>query len=138
MVKLEVYGDSLIDLADDVTEETRGPASKVMRKASLLMRDDMRRRVRRRKGQVSEPGQPPAEQSGELAREIRAVNTSVKGNVIRGGTEVGKAEDIPKVQSLEYGAVGDDGRVMKARPFMRPTEEAIQAEVDRMLREALP
>lgn len=138
VVRVEAYGEGLIDLADDIVDEHLPPARKAVRGASLLMRDKMQRLLRKRRGEVSEPGQPPAEQTGELAITVRALNTTVRGNVISGGVEVGKSDDIPKVQSLEYGAVGDDGRVLKARPFMRPTEESIEAEVDTMLRKALP
>lgn len=131
-IRVEVHGDSLIDMADDITDEEKPRVRKIVREASTMLRARMQRILRARSGEPSAPGQAPAEQTGELANSIREIGTTVRQNIVRGGVEVGKEEDIEKVQSLEFGAVGPDARILAARPFMRPAEAAVEARVSRL------
>lgn len=137
MIRVEVRGDSLIDLADEVTDETRPKARKAMREALNLFAAEIRRLLAIRTGEVSREGQPPAQQTGDLLRGVRVASVRVRGNTVMGAVEVGKHEDIEKVQGLEFGATGDDGRVLKPRPFMRPAEENVQTAVDKVLTEGV-
>ena len=132
MMRVEIYGDSLIDLADEVVEETRVPMLRKMRSASRLLADRVRQMLRSTGTGVSEPGQAPGMDTEELANSVRPIGTRVRGNVIRGGYEVGKEDDIEKVQSLEFGATGDDGRILAARPFMRPAEAQSEAAITKL------
>lgn len=131
-IQARVYGDSLINLADELLDEVKPGARQAVREASTMLRERMQRILRAKSGWPSAPGEAPAMDTEELANDIREIGTTIRNNIVRGGVAVGTEEDIPKVQSLEFGAVGAGARILLARPFMRPAEEAIEADVTRL------
>src|SRR5690606_15435712 len=142
VIRVEVRGESLIDLADDVTDETLPVVKDLMRRASDSLLSEVRRRLRTRQGpEPSPPGEPPAQQTGALARSFERMPVRVRGRTVSGG--IRSTEDYRKIGALEYGGVrtpkGTQGSEwakrkvrsalksqgtfhIRARPFLRPSE----------------
>lgn len=127
MMRIQVRGDdSHIDMADEVVDESIPIVKKAANEVGDAFLLDIRSRLRRRQGPGSAPaGESPAEQTGELARGMRRLAARVRGRVISSGVRH-TSMTFEEINSIEYGAVGPNGRVSKARPFARPAEEALE------------
>jgi hypothetical protein len=132
-MSLQITGD-VLDLADELQEEFVDGAKVAMRQGSRLLRDEVRRRLRLRKGPVPAPeGEPPAEQTGELVRSIKVLPVRVRGRVVSGGIKT----DHPGATRLEFGAVDKRGVRTFPHPFLLASQEAVADEVTRLLNEAI-
>lgn len=128
MIRTRITGDNLIDLADEILDETIAPVKAVAEQAGGILLADVQRRLRTRSGETAPEGEAPAYQSGDLLNSFRRLPVRVKENTVTSGIE--SSEPFGKVNGLEYGRVTPEGKQVKARPFLRPAEEAVQSKVD--------
>jgi hypothetical protein len=159
MMKVQVYGDNLIDQADELVAEQVGALKEVMRRASRLLLATVRRRLSRvGAGRSSDPWTSPFRQSGELAGSLSLAPTTARANVVKGGIK----STLPweHLNSVEYGWVrlakdnlwagaasryrqrkakravevsGKGGKVAMPRPFLRPSEADVDAQMETLL-----
>lgn len=131
--RVEVRGD-YIDIADEVLAETAPIAKERMNVASRVLLDHVRRRLSANDGPApAAPGESPAYQRGDLFRSFRTIASTIRGRVVRGGV----ASDDPGAAAQEFGWTTEAGRLIPARPYVRPAEIAAEPEVARMLETGL-
>jgi hypothetical protein len=137
-MKVKVYGDSLVDAADDLVEDQVKPAKVAVKRLSRMLLDGVSRRLSRvGAGHAADPGEPPFRQSGELLQSFTIAPTTARGNVVRGG--IRSTLPYEHVYAVEYGwARGGKGKAKRAlpRPFLRPSEAEVDAAVGSVLDEA--
>jgi HK97 gp10 family phage protein len=98
--------------------ESMKPAPNVRWRRFHIGRGKRKRTIRVRKGDGSEPGDPPFRQSGRLARSVRAQDTYA-----------GPTREAPYGRWLEHGT-----RKMAARPYMAPALERMRPRIPRKWR----
>lgn len=132
-----IGGDSFVDLADEIMEETRPVVFELARSAGKILLSDVQRRLRRRvaastntkHGTPAPPGEPPAYQSGATYRSFSTLGVRVQDNVVTSGI---KSSMPAEVNSLEHGHVTAAGTMVAPRAFLRPADESVQPEIDRL------
>jgi hypothetical protein len=132
--------DDWAELTEAVREDTLQRAVVVVDQASDKLHGEVSRRLRQRRGEAAPAGEPPAMQTGELARAFAAMRAKIgrRRNRVTGGLHTpnrkrANGEDWwPVIGALEYGATVN-GVHHPARPFLRPSEDVVQREVDRLL-----
>lgn len=129
-VYVRVEGEKFIDLVDEIQDETIGAAKELAAQGGDLLLADVKRRLKSRSGQPAPAGESPAYQSGELHNSFRRLPVKVKENTVTSG--IRSSEDYGKVGAPEFGYVSANGKQVKARPFLRPAEQAIQPELDKL------
>lgn len=134
-VRVRIEGEKFIDLVDDIQEETLAPARELAAQSGDLLLSDVKRRLKARTADPAPPGEAPAYQSGELHDSFKRLPVRVRANVVSSG--VRSSEDYGKVGALEFGYVTPAGTHVLPRPFLRPAEEAIQQQIDKLAGELL-
>lgn len=133
-IRVTIEGDNLIDLVDEIEEETLPIALNAVDRAADVLLGKTQELLRRRRGPEPAPeGQPPAEQKGDLAKSFVKIKPRVSGRVVTSG--IRSNED--GVNRLEYGATDSRGIVTKPHPFLRPAVEAAEPVVTKLLEDAL-
>jgi hypothetical protein len=134
------------DMTDDIREEVVGEAIVVVNAMShrllMLIRKNLSRPGA---GTPAAPGDSPARQRGDLYNAFSKIpawrsqrSTSKKASRVYGGVQTAALHPTAKVgwlgiiRTLEYGAT-INGRHHPARPFIRPAEEVMSGELDRMM-----
>jgi hypothetical protein len=131
--RVVVYGDNLIDQADELTEEAMLRGKEGMDGASNILVSFTKRLLQLRSGPDAAPvGEPPAYQAGDLSRSVKRVNARVRGRVVIGGVRV----TDPGAALHEYGGTVK-GKTRMARPFIRPALEFTDALITAHLQASL-
>lgn len=130
MIRMEIAGDSFIDLTDEIVDDARAPLVEMATKASDVMLERVKRALHTRVSQPSTEGEAPAYQSGELWRSFSRMATRVRGLFVQGGIK--STLSFEEVNSVEYGHVTKGGRHVGPRPFIRPTEDAMSGDVQQI------
>lgn len=115
-IRVEVYGDSLIDVADELLDEMVEPAKAAVKDARDLVFDEARRLLSLRSSGPSIEGAPPVQRSGELLRSLRKTSISVHGRVVSAGFQT----KHPGAMRLEWGFVDERGIRTLPHPWLRP------------------
>jgi hypothetical protein len=133
-MRYEVVTDK-IDLADELEEDFRKEAPAPLRTAVAMYADTAKANLRRTGSRVSEPGETPGMDRGELERSIQRGpvrlgrdKRSVTGLVL-------SSLSYEEVFSVEYGHVNRDGTRTLPRPFLRPTDETAGPKIAALLEE---
>lgn len=137
MIRVQVTGEEIEVFAETLYEELRPAMEERVRAASELMAGRLRTVLSR----IGEPipGLPPARVSGELQESMNPLPLRVTKTSVRSGAGVWvddpeeRARIARKAAALEYGGTDRKGRVHPPYPFLRPTEEALRDEIERML-----
>ena len=133
-IRVEVYGDSLIDAADEILEEIEPRAREAVREAADMLLNEVRRLLRLRSGPPAAPeGEPPAKRTGELLKSFRRIPVSVKGRVVSSGIQ----SNHPGANRLEFGVVDKLGRRTLPHPYIRPAMERMEGPITAFLERAL-
>lgn len=131
MIRVEVYGDNLIDVADELIEEMIEPAKAAVKDARDLVFEEAKRLLNRRTSGPAVAGEPPVRRTGDLERSMAKTPVRVRGRVVDAGWVV----KHPGAMRLEVGFVDQRGVRTLPHPWMRPAEENTKDEVEARLQE---
>ena len=123
-LRVEIYGDSKLDLAGDLLEEFRREAKDAVRDAATILLAEVRSRLRR--------GDPEYE-TGDLYTSFQIINPSVRGSVASSGIK----SDDPGVNRVEHGYTDIRGIGTLPHPFVRPGIKAAEGPIHQLLQERL-
>lgn len=133
-MRVFVGGDDLIDLVDEITEETLPIAVDAVDRGADVLLAKTQELLRRRRGPESAPeGEPPAAQTEALVKSFRKLKPRVQGRVVTSGIR----SDAEAVNRLEFGATDSRGIVTKPHPFLRPAVEQTEGAITKLLEDAL-
>lgn len=130
-MRIEVYGEGLIDVADELLEEMVEPAKDAVKDARDLVFDETKRLLNRRTSGPSIAGEPPVRRTGELERSMRKTSVSVRGRVVQAGFSI----NHPGAMRLEVGFVDERGIRTLPHPYIRPAFENMADAVEARLQE---
>lgn len=135
-MRFEVLVDK-IDLADELEEDFRKEARAAVQKGVAIYVDELKATLRRTGSRVSEPGETPGADTGELERSIKRGpvrlgrdKRSVTGQVV-------SSLSYEEVNSVEFGHVNRDGTRTLPRPFLRPTDVTAGPNIAALLEDLL-
>lgn len=142
MIRVEVGGDTLAGLGDEVLAELRPRAEAAVADAAMHLHGTVRETLSRRgtgrvyrrgkRGrthQASAPGEPPAVDTGRLRNSIAMKGPTWEGDAVTG--EVGT--NVEYAARLEFGGTDSRGVRIAARPYMRPALEQAAPAIERRL-----
>ena len=146
MIRVDVRGDDFEGFAEEAFAELKPKMTRGVVAATLHLQGAIKRKLsrrgtgrtyRRRKvlHTASQPGQPPALDTGRLRNSIAVTDPKWDGwSVI---AEVGTNVEYARI--LEYGGrTGRNGATrIAARPYMRPTLEEETPRIEKVLRDAV-
>ena len=132
-----VVREDKIDLADELIEEFRTEARAVVREGVDLYVAKIKRNLTRISGRVSQEGETPARQSGELERSFKRGSIRLGRDKASISGTIDSTEPWEKINGLEYGATGPDGRRLLPRPYLRPAEQAVEPKIEKLFEERL-
>lgn len=135
-MKLVVETDGAIDLADELEEEFRPRARRVMQTASAIVLARIQSLLRTRQGTrytAAPAGAAPERDSGELARSFRTLGVRVQGRIVEGGIW----SDHPGANRLEFGLVDVRGIRTFPHPYVAPVMRGAEDVVTDLFRKEL-
>ena len=109
-------------LADEALAAWKPEAIEAVTLVTDIVYEEVQRELSHRRARPSPQGQPPREVTGRVRRSIQKLKTRVKGNEILGGIR----SRHPGIKRLEF----------VTHPFIRPVVFRLQAEIDRIFRDA--
>lgn len=130
-VRVEVYGDNLLDVADELLDEMIEPAKAAVKDARDIVFDEAKRLLNRRTSGPAIEGEAPVRRTGELERSLKKTAVSVKGRVVSAGF----SSKHPGAMRLEHGFVDKRGVRTLPHPWLRPSFENAKGRVEARLQE---
>jgi hypothetical protein len=134
-VRVKVEGDDLDGFADAMLEDLEPRLVRAADRAASGMVGTIRRILSRRPAgeEILGPGAPPAYRSGELYNSIVAHPAKASGSAV----EAEYGSPLEQAGPLEYGGTWDNGVYHGPHPFIRPAEDEMREEVERIVAEEL-
>lgn len=133
-MKFEVITDK-IDLADELEEDFRKDARAAVQKGVTIYVDAAKATLRRTGSRVSEPGETPGMDTGELEKSIKRGSVRLGRDKRSVTGQVVSSLSYEEVFSVEYGHTNRDGTRTLPRPFVRPTDETAGPKIAALLEE---
>ena len=134
-MKFVVAGEGKIDLAEELIEEFRKDARKVVRDASDILLEKSREKIRAFGPGPAPPGSTPG--TGPTGNLLKMTK---RGTVRLGRDKAsysGAVKYAPHAHLVEYGHTNVDGTRTLPRPFIRPALAEAEPEIQRLFEERL-
>jgi hypothetical protein len=135
-VNVHVSGDRL-DLAGELEDDFRKEAVSVVREGVDMLVTETRAKARQTGSRVSEPGETPGVQSGDLEKSIRRGRVRLGRDKVSVSGEMVSTLTYPEVNGVEYGHVKPTGQRVLPRPFLRPAAAEVEPKIETLFREWL-
>lgn len=155
MIHLETRTAGLEGMAEEILKETANDTLAPMAQAGAKLVTRAREKLSVRGG-PSRPGDPPAKETGDLQESVGRTAPYMRGGSVQIAWGVGVGDEargrmreqaarlgveeaslFKKANLHEHGGFGADGQRYPARPYIRPTEAELEAEITADLERAL-
>ena len=123
-----------IDLADELEAEFKRTARRAVKEGAEILLGAVRTELTKRSGpKPSPPGEPPAKQSGDLAKSWQAIPVRMRGRVASSGIE---SYDKGAAR-MEWGGVDSRGIRVLPRAYLDPAARKVEGRVTELLAETV-
>jgi hypothetical protein len=143
-LRVVIEAPDKLDLAEELREEFVQEAKAAVTDASQLLLTEVQRLLRQRKGTaqtVAPAGEPPEEDTGELANSFRLIPASIRTPVAAKGygaeARSGIRSNHPGGNRLEVGFTDIRGVRTLPHPFLAPAIATTEGPIEALLRERL-